>query len=478
MGAGSPPSTTLPRPARRPAMVARPPSRRGPERKVILVGPGLLALGAVLITGYLLAFALAMQRSGYDVWGGMIIAPALLLVSIPMVRAASMAETNPKTRRVIIVAFAVKMAFTFVNLLVAEKVYGGVADANGYDGVGKLLAANFRHGILSTSVPNFVGSLGTKTTKVITGVLYTGIGPSRIGGYLVFSWMAFWGLWLFYRAFRLAVPEGDGHRYALLVLFFPTLVFWPSAIGKEAWEVLCLGAIAYGTARLLEHRRGAYLVLTVGIAGAAIVRPNIGLAAVLAIAPAYLFRRGGGSARLGNLVKIGGFLIFAVIAALVAARFSKDVGVSVTSGTAVLNKATKSSAGGGSSISGAGLHPYSIIGVLFRPYPFEARSVTSLASSVEGSLLLAMLVLWRRRVATGVRMLLKNPYLLFCVTYILIFVAGFSAIANFGTLARERCQVYPFVLVFLALAESPPGWQRRFRHGAHPATASRLARTP
>jgi hypothetical protein len=454
---------TMVRPPRRTsAMVARPPVRRGPKRGIILLGPGLMLVGAVLIVGYLAAFALAMQYKSYDEWGAMLVGPALLLISIPMLRAAARAEANPKTRRLIVTAFVVKMTFTFVNLIVAYKVYGGVADANGYDGVGKALAAKFRNGRVDTNVGNFIGSLGTKAMKVITGLIYTGIGPGRIGGYLFFSWIAFWGLWLFYRAFKLAVPEGDAHRYAWLVLLFPTLLFWPSAIGKEAWEVLCLGVIAYGTARLLQHRRGAYPLLITGIAAATIVRPNIGLVAIVAVASAYLFRTGGRSARLGNFVKIGGVLVFGIIGAFVAARFSKDIGVSVTSGTAVLSKASKTSGGGGGAISGAGLHPYSVMGVLFRPFPFEAHSLTSLASSAEGTLLLGMMALWWRRIATGVRLLLRNPYLLFCLIYIGIFVAGYSAIANFGTLARERCQVYPVVLVFLALAKSPPSWRRRF----------------
>jgi hypothetical protein len=38
-----------------------------------------------------------------------------------------------------------------------------------------------------------------------------------------------------------------------------------------------------------------------------------------------------------------------------------------------------------------------------------------------------------------------------CLAYSAIFVYGFSYFANFGILTRERVQVLPFVLVFLAL---------------------------
>ena len=42
----------------------------------------------------------------------------------------------------------------------------------------------------------------------MTGIVYTVTGPSLIGGYLVFSWLGFWGLLLFFRAFQIAVPHG------------------------------------------------------------------------------------------------------------------------------------------------------------------------------------------------------------------------------------------------------------------------------
>ena len=76
----------------------------------------------------------------------------------------------------------------------------------------------------------------------------------RLGGFLVFAWIGFLGLLLFWRAFRIGVPDGDGRRYMILVLFLPSLLYWPSAIGKEAWMMLGLGLCAYGIACVFQRR--------------------------------------------------------------------------------------------------------------------------------------------------------------------------------------------------------------------------------
>ena len=43
-----------------------------------------------------------------------------------------------------------------------------------------------------------------------------------------------------------------------------------------------------------------------------------------------------------------------------------------------------------------------------------------------------------------------------CLPYILLFVIGFANFGNFGILARQRVQVYPFVLALLCLPVRRP----------------------
>ncbi len=58
------------------------------------------------------------------------------------------------------------------------------------------------------------GKQGTQYMELITTAVYTVVGPSPIAGFVIFASMAFWGQYLLFRAFRVALPDGDGKRYA------------------------------------------------------------------------------------------------------------------------------------------------------------------------------------------------------------------------------------------------------------------------
>lgn len=92
--------------------------------------------------------------------------------------------------------------------------------------------------------------MGTKAITDLTAMLYSLIGPAWLGGFLVFSFVGFWGLFFFYKAFRAGLLEGDAVSYAKLVFFLPSLVFWPSSIGKEAVMMLAIGVSSFGAAKI------------------------------------------------------------------------------------------------------------------------------------------------------------------------------------------------------------------------------------
>ncbi len=132
---------------------------------------------------------------------------------------------------------------------------------------------------------------GTGFIDDLTGLIYALTGPSRLGGFLVYSFIGFWGLFLFHRAARIGLPEGSQRRYALLVFFLPSLVFWPSSIGKEAVMMLSLGLCAYGAARILERQGWGWICLAAGVGLGYMVRPHVPVVVLAALAVAVVFRR-------------------------------------------------------------------------------------------------------------------------------------------------------------------------------------------
>src|SRR5207244_9427555 len=143
-------------------------------------------------------------------------------------------------------------------------------------------------------------------------------GTGKLGGYLIFSWLGFLGMFLAYRAYTMAVPEGRSRSYVLLLFFLPTMLFWSSGIGKEPWMFFTLGLAAYGTARLMTGSTARGLVYAgLGIWLAALVRPPFaGIAAIAFVASVLLRRAPLGARQLAPIAKVLLLSVAVVVAAL------------------------------------------------------------------------------------------------------------------------------------------------------------------
>lgn len=430
------------------------PSRVGASPVVVILG----------VTAVVAALAVAMSVADYDVWGAFWVGPVLLALTVPIANHMAKQEQDPRVGRLILLAFTAKVVVgSTARYITVNGVYGK-GDSKAYSTAGRILAPLFRH----LEYHDLGKVSGTRFIEIVTGQIFAFIGPSDLGAYFVFSWLAFLGLVLLVRAFRIAVPEGDHRRYRYLVLFFPTLLFWPSSIGKDAWMLLCIGLAAYGLARAL---RGSLLVggvsLGLGIWWAAIVRPHIALLLIVAAVAAVVVRsvsptsRGStGFARVGSvllaIVLLGGIL---AVTSQAEQFFSLDR-LDPDSAQTVIDEVTRRTGQGGSefdapSASTPGGYAQAFVTVLFRPFPLEGGGGLSLLTAGEGMLFLAIVLLSLSRLSRFPALGLRDPYLIFALTYLLAFVYAFSSIENFGILARQRAQLLPLAFAMLALPRKP-----------------------
>ena len=139
----------------------------------------------------------------------------------------------------------------------------------------------------------------------------------------------------------------------------------------------------------------------------------------------------------------------------------------------VLDRTGDQSAKGGSEFEGArpaslGEFPLALVTVLFRPFPWEAGNAQALVASLEGLVLLVLVVLALPRLVRLPAFMARVPYVTYAVVFSLLFVFAFSSISNFGIIARQRTQVFPFVLVVLALPALAPTRAAPSRQSASP----------
>lgn len=450
-----------------------------PADKPLLLG-GLAAVGALLA-----ACSILLGLAAIDVWSGVLVFLAIISLSVPMLRWVARKEGDPWLFKVFYTALIAKLAASLLRYFVIFVVYAGNGDAGVYSEAGVAFARRLRDGRPIHPLP-VVSSFPRESHWIadITGVVYAVTGPSAYAGFFVFSLLCFWGQVVMVRALKAAVPEADYRRYALLVMFLPSLLFWPSSIGKEALLIGCLGLVIYGGALLLapKPRLAGIGWFGLGLAVLALVRPHIAYMSIGALGVAVgvgalRSERIAGTLR-GRAVRLIGLAVLlgaaSVTGTMVSQRFAADEQRAGSASTQATLQATlaQTSTGGSEFVPPAITNPtelpLGVASVLFRPMVWEARSVNALIAATEGVLLLGLFAVSWRRVGAFFKLVLRRPFLVFALGYVLVFAVGFSYLANFGILARQRTQMMPMVLVLLAIPAA--GALRDRRGSAYAAT--------
>lgn len=409
--------------------------------------------------GYAGAVFWVTDRQGWDVGGALVVAPALVAISVPILLAVGRRDPDPRMPGLLVLALFAKLAGTLARYFVLQVVYSGGGDATRYDQAGKILFHGVRRGVIGTT--SSPGGAATHHVEQVTGIVYAITGPTFVGGFLVFSWLGFWGAVLCTRAVRMAAPQVDAYRYSALLLFLPSVLFWPSSIGKESLALAGIGVCVYGAARVYTKRHLGYVTVAAGLGFLLLIRPNVAALVAAALIAGMALGRGERQVKAGRLRTVLALGVLAVAGYLVVTKAASSFGVndlSVSGVQGTLDEAARRSTQGGSEFTPARVRtpldlPWAAVTVLFRPLPYEAHNLQSLIASAEGTflLLLSGWLVTRERWRRALRPALRNRLVVASFVFTLAFVLAFSSFGNFGILARERTQVLPFLLVPLTL---------------------------
>jgi hypothetical protein len=391
---------------------------------------------------------------GWAAGSSLLVIPLLTLLTMPLFISASRRERRFDLAGIAATGLALRFFASFYRM-----AHG--FDAFVYNKEGDRIADAFRH--FRFNVDPGADVPGTGGFRIIAGVVSVFTGANIVAKFLVFAWIGFIGCYLLYRAFVTALPNADHHRYALLIFLWPSLLFWPSSIGKDCWMVLTLGIASVGAARVLVRRPGGYTLLVLGLLLGSFVRPHVSLMALLAFGVALLIGRRE-TIRPGvtpsSIAKVAGLVILIAIGGVVASRAADVLNVDDFSSSSI-NSALETNVGrtdeGGSTFTPA--NPQNPLGyvesaftILYRPLPIEAHGAEQIATALEGVFLLGLTIASWRRLATVFGRLRSEPYVTYAVVYLLMFFFAFGTMSNFGIVARQRSQAIPFVFVLLSLA--------------------------
>ena len=211
--------------------------------------------GLAVVIALVLAAAAGLDRLPFDAWSGILTLTALVALTIPVLNWLGRSEEDRGLARLLMWGMAATVAGVLVRYFFVTVVYNDSADAGRYSAGAGQLASLIKQGTFTT-VPPGLESFPAESQRIGL-VLYLITGTSRWAGSIVFAWLAFGGRLLMWRALRRAVPEADHKRYLMLLLFFPSLVYWPASIGKEALMILALGVVSFAAAQLLAERVSA-----------------------------------------------------------------------------------------------------------------------------------------------------------------------------------------------------------------------------
>ncbi len=442
---------------------------RLPEWPRYVIGLGVVAYGVFVVS--------AVVTATFELVEAVPLIGILAYVAHVIARRIAAADRDPSMASFVFAAFWAKMLGTILRSVVTAELYGNRSDALDYHQFGQSFAPQFR--VLNFS--SVTGTSGTDFMRVLTGVIYSFTGASQMSGAVVLSFMSFIGLLLLWRAFKLAVPNGATYRYGVLVLFLPSFLYWPSALGKEGWAILCLGLASYGVAKVLTRSVATGVVLFIaGLVGVAQLRPHVAITifcGVLLAAAVGKSQRPGVKASSLRLILFGALLVGGLVLVSSTASFFGVPRLDQETINTISQKASGATSEAGSAFTPVAMTsnpPYAIVTVLVRPFPYEASSVVAVASSFEGVFLVVLAVRsWRRLRSLG-RSMRRQPYVGYCIGITLSFVFAFSAFSNFGILARQRCQVLPFFLALICL----PLWESEQEISTEEALAGRDQAVP
>lgn len=339
-----------------------------------------------------------------------------------------------------------------------------------------------------TSRMFFFGDKSTMFVIVTAAIINIFTFSSYLITSIFFSILGFSGSWALFATLNKIEPVLKS-KFALSVLFLPSLFFWGAGLLKDTLTLSALGWLIFGFYNLVILRKtpikslviiilSAYIIITVKVYILVCLLPALSL---------WLFILYGDKIKSKKTKVFLKPLLF--ILAIFAGLYSTYLitledkhynvdNIAETSKQTAQWIAYVSKAYGGSFYD-IGEFDFTLLGVikifpaavnvtLFRPYLWEIRNPLMLISSLESLLffIITIYVIYKCKIYKFVNIISNNEFILasLCFAITFSFAVGISTM-NFGTLARYKIPALPFYLsslfYILHICKNPKQFSKR-----------------
>ena len=176
-----------------------------------------------------------------------------------IIKRVAYAEGSEWLVRIMTIGLILHLLAAPAQIFVVQHVYHGIADWTRYTHQGAILAPNFHHFDFTLAGANLRQIVNDGSVSIATGIVMAIVGVN-LAGHLPGLQLALVGRAVFfYRAFTLTFEGAEHRRYALMLFFLPSLIFWTADVSKESIMMLSLGLVAYGGAKIFARRRGGFI---------------------------------------------------------------------------------------------------------------------------------------------------------------------------------------------------------------------------
>lgn len=316
----------------------------------------------------------------------------------------------------------------------------------------------------------------SKTFMVVklTSILTVITGKSYFLTSILLAYLSYLGIWKLFLMFQAYVSEIRG-KIAFAILYFPSTLFWAGGVSKDTFTYTSSALFVYCAHEFFikKNRSKKLLILLIFSSWIIIsIKPYIFL---------VLFPGGLLWVFYDKIVKLKSpflsFFFFPILLFAVSflsyfvltqlgdsmSKFSIDNALETA---AITNYDLKQDYYGGSSFN-IGDFDGSVNGMLklffpainaglFRPYIWESKSLVLFIAGIENLFLLCftIYILFKTRITGAFRIIAKNPLLLFCFIFAILFafMIGLTT-SNFGALVRFKIPILPFFVSTLFIID-------------------------